>query len=143
MLVALKAPKQIRGMRTINVELVSTENFMCPVSAMEKFLRFTEVRKEDPVAMFKERKLITKKKFNETLRLLLQGEVDYVEKKVSSHSFRSGVVTIMAQLGYNDEELKRFGRWNSDSVNNYIKEGRAQRTEESIKIAREMAKMVL
>lgn len=46
---------------------------------------------------------------------------------VSSHSFRSGIATLMGQLGYSDEQIKAIGRWSSKAFEEYLKMPRTKR----------------
>ena len=72
---------------------------------------------------------LTGRKFNEIVRGSLKGEVEGVEALFSSHSFRAGAASMMAAIGYSDEEIKAVGRWSSRAFMEYIKLPRTQRAE--------------
>ena len=44
-----------------------------------------------------------------------------------SHSFRSGVASMMGSQGFSDEEIKLVGRWSSRAFTAYTKLARTQR----------------
>ena len=46
---------------------------------------------------------------------------------ISSHSFRSGVASMMGSQGFSDEEIKLVGRWSSRAFTAYTKLARTQR----------------
>ena len=51
---------------------------------------------------------------NKYLEIYLKGKADYLGGKVTSHSFRAGLATARARLGYEEEDIKAMGRWKSD-----------------------------
>ena len=51
--------------------------------------------------------------FNGDLKSLLKGQVDYSKGKISIYSFRAGLATEMAKLGYADQDIMNIGRWRS------------------------------
>ena len=63
---------------------------------------------------------------NKFLRDYLEGETDNLGAKVSSHSFRAGLATSLARLGYGEEVIKNIGRWKSQAYNLYVKRGRVE-----------------
>ena len=56
----------------------------------------------------------TGKEFNRDLRQLLSPHVNYQKGTISSHSFRSGLASLMATLGYSDLDIITIGRWKSE-----------------------------
>ena len=81
----------------------------------------------------------TGKMFNKDLKQLLSPYVDYSKGTVSSHSFRSGLASLMATLGYSDQEIMTIGRWKSDAFLEYIKMDRIKRCG----MAKELAQKIL
>ena len=73
---------------------------------------------------------------NEILRACLEGHVEGHETLFSSHSFRAGAASLMAALGYSDEDIKAMGRWSSRAFLEYVKLPRSNRAE----VARRMGK---
>ena len=88
-----------------------------------------------PAFRLEDGSLYTGKLFNHDLEKLLGKHIDYKETKILSHSFRAGLATAMAKLGYSDEDICKIGRWNSQAFVNYVKTARLKR----MKIAKEMA----
>ena len=75
------------------------------------------------------------RQFNIDLKILSSQHIDYDQKKVLSHSFRVGLATTMASLGYSEEEIMAIGRWRMELFLTYVKTARVKRC----KVAREMA----
>ena len=120
------------------VEVFETKNELCPVAAYEKWRNISKVAKTStkPAFRLENGLLYTGKQFNSDLQKLLGKHIDYKQTKILSHSFRAGLATAMAKLGYSDEEICKIGRWNSTAFVTYVKTARIKR----MKIAREMAK---
>ena len=49
--------------------------------------------------------------------------------KITSHSFRAGLISMFAKLGHSDQQLQAIGRWSSRAYAHYIKLGRSKRHE--------------
>ena len=49
--------------------------------------------------------------FNKVLKKLLSPYVDYNKGKVTSHSYRAGLATMMAKCGYSDAEIMTTGEY--------------------------------
>ena len=47
----------------------------------------------------------------------------------------------MARAGYNDADIKRVGRWQSDSFLRYIKLGRSSRLEQQLELMRKLTEI--
>ena len=59
--------------------------------------------------------------FNADLKALLGLVIDYSSMgKVSSHSFRIGITTMLGKLGFCDQEIMAMGRWSSSAFELYI-----------------------
>ena len=134
----LKSPKELKFGKGIMVEVFETKNELCPVAAFEKWRNISKVAATStkPAFRLENGLLYTGKLFNKDLEKLLGKHIDYKQTKILSHSFRAGLATAMAKLGYSDEEICKIGRWNSTAFVNYVKTARLKR----MKIAREMAK---
>lgn len=140
-LAKIKNPKEMKGKGHVNIEMFEQNTWMCPVRAI---MKLREKRKEDPAFPFARRrngKLLTIKLFNQILKTLLKEVLSYEEGTISSHSFRSGVASAMARAGYNDEDIKRVGRWQSDSFLRYIKLGRSSRLEQQLELMRKLTEI--
>ena len=54
---------------------------------------------------------------------------------VKNHSFRAGVPTMMASLGYSDNDIMAAGRWQSKAFLAYTKLPRLQRAKFAVELA--------
>ena len=142
----LKEPKELKTHRSrVSLELFWSGDFMCPVSAYQKYLlcvrkKGRNLNATDPLFMFNG-KGYTRSSFNADIRSLLADVVDYSKGKLLSHSFRSGMATAMARAGFSQEEIMLVGRWTSDSYLAYIKQGRSARFETMRNIASKMSEL--
>ena len=139
----LKNPKEDKLGMGVNVELFSTGNFTCPVSAWEKWqhvslLRLNPVK---PVFRMDNGKCLTGASFNKELKGLGGQFINYDEKKYLAHSFRSGFASMMAEAGYSDQEIMRQGRWHLQAFLAYCKTGRGSRMKEQRDLARKLTQI--
>jgi hypothetical protein len=76
-----------------------------------------------PVFAFSSGKLLTVRKLNEVLELLLRPHLGSQAAHIQSHSFRAAIPAAMADNPAlaNEEDLKSWGRWNSDSFKLYTR----------------------
>ena len=132
----IKAPKEQKTGKEVIVDVYSTDTELCPVRAFRKWSRYREKEEEQPIFRFSSGVPLTGKKFNEIVRERLQGEVESIEKLFSSHSFRAGAASMMAAIGYSDDDIKAVGRWSSRAFMEYIKLPRTQRAEIARRINR-------
>ena len=139
----LKSPKELRKGSGIMVEIFPTNNHLCPIRAYEKWRMVSKVAKTSMKLVFRQEngKNYTGQDFNADLRKLLGKHLNYKEGKILSHSFRSGLATMMAQNGYSDEEIMRTGRWNSSAFLMYCKLGRVKRMAIAQELASKITKM--
>ena len=75
----------------------------------------------------KDGKLMTGQKLNEVLKKLLRPHLDYKEGQITTHSFRAGIASLLAEKGLSDEEIKSVGRWHSRAFEAYVKKPRTRR----------------
>ena len=132
----IKAPKEQKVGKDVIVDVYSTDSELCPVRAFKKWIKFRGKEEELPLFRFSSGIPLTGKKFNEIVRDRLKGEVEDIEKLFSSHSFRAGAASMMAAIGYSDDDIKAVGRWSSRAFMEYIKLPRTQRAEIARKINR-------
>ena len=139
--VHLKAPKEARLRQGITVDLFPTDSFLCPVVAYLKFLSSSPVSVVPGRPVFRDlgARGYTGRAFNADLQHLLAGQVDYSGGKVTSHSFRAGLATEMARVGYSDADIMTVGRWHSLAFLHYIKSDRLKR----MKVGQVLAKTLL
>ena len=132
----IKAPKEQKVGKDVIVDVYSTDSELCPVRAFKKWIKVKGKEDELPLFRFSSGIPLTGKKFNEVVRDRLKGEVENIEKLFSSHSFRAGAASMMAAIGYSDDDIKAVGRWSSRAFMEYIKLPRTQRAEIARKINR-------
>ena len=133
----LKAPKEVKGMRVVQVELVQVGGDLCPLDAWRKFRRFNKLGENPglPVFRWESGRNLTLTKMNSIMKGFLEDVVDYNQGNVGVHCFRNALPSLMRELGYDDEAIKAQGRWSSEAFNKYIKLSRAARREERRKLA--------
>ena len=127
--VAVKAPKEDKAGKVIIVDVYQTDSSICPVKAFVKWDKFRLREAGQPLFRFNSGEPLTGRRFNEIVRERLKGFVGDVHKLFSSHSFRAGAASMMATLGYSDEDIKAVGRWNSRAFLEYVKLPRTRRIE--------------
>lgn len=139
--VFLKSPKEAKGKEGVVVDLFETDSYLCPVLAMEKYLRsltFT-ASKASPVFRTSQGQGYTGVAFNSDLKVVLRNVIDWDKSKLTSHSFRAGLATELAGLGYSDQDIMALGRWRSDAYLHYVKTARTKR----MKVVEEVTRKVL
>lgn len=139
--VFLKAPKEAKGKEGVVVDLFETNSYLCPVVAMEKYLASLSfvASKSSPVFRTGQGQGYTGVAFNADLKVVLRNVVDWDKSKLTSHSFRAGLATELASLGYSDQDIMVLGRWRSDAYLHYVKTARTRR----LKVVEEVARKVL
>ena len=61
--------------------------------------------------------------FNEDLKASLGSVIDYFSMgKVSSHSFRIGITTMLGKLDFSDQEIMAMCRWSSSAFELYTRQ---------------------
>ena len=123
----IKAPKENKAGTSVIVDVYETKVDICPVRAFRRWDALRARDDEQPLFRFKDGTPLTGRKFNTILRERLRGLVPDVDTLFSSHSFRAGAASMMAALGYSDEDIKVIGRWNRRSFEEYIQVPRTKR----------------
>ena len=112
-----------------------------PVLALKAYLNLRKERFSEsealPVFLHENGKIFAKDEFNRDLSALLATypQLNTQRDKWSGHSLRSGISTLLSQLGFSSDEIKSWGRWASDAYLRYVKDTsqrravRAQMTE--------------
>ena len=126
--IRVKSPKTDRiGADTI-VDVYESNEPICPVRALEKWLSVTTLRnKNSPYFCDETGKPLTGAKFNTILKLHFSKYINYKVGKITSHSFRAGMASLLGTLGYSDEDIQAVGRWSSRAFLDYIKLPRTHR----------------
>jgi len=126
--VLVKAPKEDKAGKASIVDVYESGDGCCPVRAFQKWARKASHRQPGlPLFRLPDGTPLTSRKWNAVLRDRLKGFVPN-PSVISSHSFRSGSATWLAQLGYSDSEIKAVGRWSSRCFEDYIKAPRSKRS---------------
>ena len=95
-------------------------------------------RKRQQVPVFElDGTAMTGHKMNEILKELLTPHLGTGKGKITTHSFRAGIATLLAGKGFDDEEIMSVGRWHSRAFEAYIKKPRTKRAS----IAKRVAEM--
>ena len=143
--VLLKTQKKDRIGKDEVVDVFGTNNFFCPIKAYKKYRKSTSklsFEAHKPVFRTEEGKAYTGKNFNADLKSLLGSVIDYSSMgKVSSHSFRIGITTMLGKLGFSDQEIMAMGRWSSSAFELYIRSPRAVRAETAKRMAKAMERV--
>jgi integrase len=126
--IKVKAPKENKKGEAIIVDIFPTTVDLCPVNAFTKWKAMGPVWEwGKPAFRWSTGKPLTPAQLNNMLKDRLQGYVQGADKWFTSHSFRSGAASMMAVLGYNDEDIKAIGRWSSNAFETYIRLPRTKR----------------
>ena len=141
----IRKPKETRGSKNVEVEIFELPG--CFYSATTAYMKWRECSKlnmDPPLPLFRRENgtLLTPRDLNCILKSLLKGATKYSDGFISTHSFRAGIVSVMSRLGYQEEEIKRQGRWSSDAYKAYCKTGRASRLNEQYTLANEISSLV-
>ena len=140
--ILLKTQKSDRVGKNEVVEVFGTDNFFCPIKAYKKYTKYVariSFSAQKPVFRTQDGKSYTGKLFNEDLRNLLSSVIDYSKVgKITSHSLRIGIATMLGQLGYSDNEIMAIGRWSSSAFELYIRSPRAVRAKTAKRMAKEL-----
>ena len=130
MIVSLKSPKEAKN----NKEAIKIEVFampsaldLCPVQAFKKYEKiYGKLQKNNAAFRLAESgDCLRKERFNNTLKKYFKKYSDY--GKLTGHSFRSGLSSLLGEAGFSDEEIQALGRWSSSAFLNYVRSGRLKR----------------
>ena len=125
--ISLKCPKEKKAGRPTVIDVFEIGGPLCPVNAFLKWAGPRPPRPGMPIFCGRDGTSLTGRKINEYLKLHLGKFARYKGGTISSHSFRSGIVTILGSKGFSDEEIKLVGRWSSRAFIKYMKLPRTQR----------------
>jgi hypothetical protein len=118
-----KIPKN----RTPNGEFVSLFEYRnvncCPVKALQFLKSLSDVSKNGPVFEFDSGNFLTCKKLNAIILHTLKKHIGNEAKAYSCRSFRAALPSALAAkpMVGNKENIKRWGRWNSDAYERYTR----------------------
>lgn len=132
----IKSPKESKTGSVVIVDVFATGGQTCPVKAFKKWKKHTDGDVDKPLFRGADGKPLTGAKLNRILRTLLASIVDYKKGCISTHSFRSGLASLMGEKGMTDDEIKTLGRWSSRAFENYIKMPRTARARTAMKLGK-------
>jgi hypothetical protein len=127
LIVTVKAPKENRKGGVAVVDVYETGGPTCPVKAFKQWKN--RQKSDDNKVLFRssDGTPLTGRRFNVLLKQLLGPHIDYSKGSITAHSFRSGIPSLLGELGHTDEEIKRVGRWSSRAFEHYMKLPRTTR----------------
>jgi hypothetical protein len=125
----IKCPKEARTGQSVVVDVFETKGATCPVKAFKRWKNRIERKPDEPLFTDKENRPLTGRRLNKIVKGLLEVHIDYRKGKVSSHSFRAGMASLLAEKGFEEDEIKVTGRWNSRAFECYTKLPRTRREE--------------
>ena len=99
----------------VTIRLMANYSSICPVMAIRDF-RTVHPSGNGPLFTFKDGRLLTRRAISGFLR-----KYSGVEANLSSHSFRIGAATTLANLGHPRWLIQCLGRWSSDCFKDYIR----------------------
>ena len=119
LVIHLKMEKS-RNPKGVYIDLFRVPDFsFCPVAslALLKCLSTTAVTNNKPVFSFSSGKLLTRDIFIRSVQEILTPFIGNDASGIQGHSFRAGIPAAMADCPAlaDDEEIKCWGRWTSDS----------------------------
>ena len=142
----IRIPKECRGNGSVDVEVfdLGKECFYSCIQAWEKWRASSKLEMDPDLPVFRKESggLLTPAEFNGYLKEMLADKVSYKEGYVASHSFRAGLASVMAKLGYSDSQIQLQGRWRSESYLKYLKLGRGTRLTDQYDLATKISGVV-
>jgi hypothetical protein len=128
--IRVKAPKEKKNGGDTVVDIFQAKPDVCPVSAFEKWREMGPVWEwGQPAFRWSSGRPLTSAQFNVVLKERLKGYVAGADRWFTTHSFRTGAASMMAAMGYGDEDIKSMGRWSSRAFETYIRLPRSKRIE--------------
>jgi hypothetical protein len=125
----LKCPKEQKTAAPTVVDVFRNNGQLCPIAAYKKWRKTMGVQRDLPVFRWSDGHPVTGSKLNKLLTTLLADELSTASGTVTTHSFRSGIASMMAQKGFSSDDIKAIGRWSSRAYEVYIKHPRTKRAE--------------
>ena len=135
--VNIKSQKTDRVGVNCLIDVYESGGIICPVKAYNKWKDTATTRdSRKPAFRLDNGKPLTTSKFNKYLKSLLGGHIDYNKSKITGHSFRAGIASLLGNLGYSDSDIQAVGRWSSQAFQAYLKLPRTRRIEMAEKIGK-------
>jgi hypothetical protein len=125
----LQCPKEQKSAAPVVVDIFENTTELCPIKAYMKWRKKAKLRQDMPAFRWQDGTPFTGRKLNKILKELLKDHMTYASGKVTTHSFRSGIASMMAARGFAEDDIKAIGRWSSRAYEVYIKHPRTRRAE--------------
>jgi hypothetical protein len=125
--VKLKCPKEQRDGKAVLVDIFESGGPICPVRAFQKWKLLAKCENGKPAFRGPCGTPLTGRKLNSYVKDLLKDSINYREGQLTTHSFRSGIASLLGSKGFSDEEIKQAGRWSSNAFQVYMKLPRTKR----------------
>lgn len=109
------------------IDVYPTGSDICPIRAYNKVINLQKLQHDLPAFRLLSGKNLTPALFNKKLKYWLTDFIDFSVCSVSGHSFRAGIPTILASMGYASSDIKSVGRWSSRAFLLYTKLPRTKR----------------
>ena len=133
--VKLKCPKESKNGKGTVVDVFESGNQLCPVKAFKKWRSHADIKKGFPVFEL-DGAAMTGNRMNKILSELLEPQIGRDKGRITTHSFRAGIATLLAEKGFDDDEIMTVGRWHSRAYEAYVKKPRTRRASMAKAIAR-------
>ena len=135
--ILIKSPKEDRVGRDFIINVYETQGEFCSVKYYQRWRQTNPPASTNGPAFVKpDGKAFTGKDFNQILKHLLSPHIDYKKQKICTHSFRSGMATLLGQIGFSDEDIQAMGRWSSRAFEGFLKMPRTKRAAMAQKLSR-------
>ena len=110
---------------------------MCPFKGLRKHVASTSFKNDEESPVFREEsgECFTGKKLSLCLHEISE-ELRERGIQVKNHSFSAGVASLMAALGYKEDDIMASGRWKSDAFMAYTKLPRLHRAKFALNLAK-------
>jgi len=134
LVITVKTPKEEKTGANTKIEIYKAKSEqLCAVVSWEKWSALhPPLESGQPVFRHQSGAPFTQAELNRALKKLLP------DQHISSHSFRIGAATEMGVRGYNDDDIKLAGRWNSAAFNRYVRKGKSRRSAVAAKFSSEL-----
>ena len=107
--------------KPVVIDIYPTNSDLCPVRAYAKWFNTRASSLNLPAFRLSSGKTLTPNTFNAKLRSWLNSYIDYSVCSISGHSFRAGIPSILATMGFPDKDIQAAGRWSSRAFELYCK----------------------
>ena len=134
--ILVKSPKEDRIGREVIIDVYETKGKFCPIKYYRKWLDSNPpIQSKKPAFLKPDGSPLTGTDLNKILKQLLSPHIDYTKSRISTHSFRGGMATLLGQIGFSDEQIQAMGRWSSRAFESYLKMPRTKRALMAKKLA--------